>query len=104
MWISRPWRPSGPDRSCWVQRARSRGWSGRVPGDAPARRPARDVFHRSSLCARAAHATERTGQKIVLHGELADLGVQAGDARPLLRSLLVLPEDDGGTLKELPFP
>jgi len=44
------------------------------------------------------HATERTGQKIVLHGQLADLGMEFGDTRPLLRSLLVLSEDDGGAV------
>ena len=50
------------------------------------------------------HAPEHTRQKIALHGQLADLGVQLGGARSPLGVPLALSEDLGSALEQLALP
>src|SRR5512132_4165036 len=60
---------------------------------------------RSALGARAGEAPERVGQKIALHGQLADLRVQL--LHPFLgicRHTLAIGEQLSGALEQLLFP
>ena len=60
-------------------------------------------FRRSSPCARAVCAPERTRQRIVLHRELADLGVQLGDVGCLLLVALGAPNTAGAPSRSWRF-
>src|SRR5665213_2163157 len=102
---TRPGAASKPDRPrtpAWVG---STGLSGKPRAlhiGAGSSSRSRD---RSALCARQAESTERTGQKIPLHGELSHLGAQIADlAFGILQTGSTVFEHFAGVLKQLLAP